>query len=66
MNISWLCSCGNIFASGLEAFLHRDGTSSHHVVPRIEVGESGIDRAFAEGFPEVIDITSHLTRGARV
>lgn len=60
MTIHWLCSCGKKFENGFEAFLHRDGTSTHHVTPRIEFGEERVlDYVF---IPE----SEHLSRGARV
>ena len=36
----WICSCGEQFIDSRAAFLHRDGSSLHHVTPmRAEVIE---------------------------
>lgn len=32
-NIYWQCSCGESFLKPYAAFLHRDGSSHHHVTP---------------------------------
>jgi hypothetical protein len=39
----WKCSCGQMFESGRDAFLHRDGTDFHQVSPSVS-RMTGIER----------------------
>lgn len=61
MTIHWLCSCGKRFWWADQAFLHRDGTSAHHVAP--EVIDFGPATEESLLMPSQVD---HLSRGARV